>query len=111
MRKRKKVLPLLQTLSSGPFSSTRRDPEGIIHPLLNYRKNVKRLPFLRRNDHNEGEIVKNQGETEILNAMKLIELQEVKFIDEDQTNKEGRKEEKPMHQTTLMSDPGNVGQQ
>ena len=109
IRKHKKVLPLLNTLSSGPFSSTRRDPEGIIHPLLNYRKKIKKVAFSQR--RNQGEIEKNQGETEILNAMKLIELQEVKFIDENQTNKEGRKEGKPTHQPTLMSDPGNVGQQ
>ena len=44
IRKHKKVLPLLQNLSSGPFSSTRKDQEGIIHPLLNYnRRNVKKL--------------------------------------------------------------------
>ena len=109
IRKHKKVLPLLNTLSSGPFSSTRRDPEGIIHPLLNYRKKIKKVAFSQR--RNQGEIEENQGETEILNAMKLIELQEVKFIDENQTNKEGRKEGKPTHQPTLMSDPGNVGQQ
>ena len=107
IRKHKKVLPLLQNLSSGPFSSTRKDQEGIIHPLLNYnRRNVKKLTF-----RNQDENVKDQGETEILNAMKLIEQQDVKFIDEDQTKKEDRKEGKPIHQTTLISDPGNVGKQ
>ena len=109
IRKHKRVLPLLHNLSSGPFSSTRTDPEGIIHPLLNYRKNIKRLPFLQRTSQEK--IVKNQGETEILNAMKLIEGQDVKFIDEVQTTKEGRKEGKPSHQTTWLSDTGNVGQQ
>ena len=105
IRKHKKVLPLLRNLSSGPFSSTRRDPEGIILPLLNYRQNVKKLPFLHR--RNQEEIVQNQGETEILNALKLIEGQDLKFIDEVQATKEGRKEGKPSHQTTL---PANVRQ-
>ena len=101
---------MLQTLSGGPFSSTRRDQEGIILPLLNYRQDLKKLPALQSD--NQKTTVKNQGETEILNAMKLIEGQEVKFIDEDQSRKQDRKEGKPTqaHQTILITDPGNVGQ-
>ena len=109
IRKHKRVLPRLQNLSNGPFSSTRTDPEGIILPLLNYRKNVKKLPFLHRG--NQEEIVQNQGETEILNAMKLIEGQDLKFIDEVKTTEEGRKAGKLTHQIKLLSDPANVGQQ
>ena len=75
--------------------------------MLNYRKNVKKLQ-----SRDQENVVKNQGETEILDAMKLIEGQDVKFIDENQTTKEKGKKGKPTPQPTLqlMSDLGNVRQ-
>ena len=79
--------------------------------MLNYRKNDKKLPFLQQSRDQEN-VVKNQGETEILDAMKLIEGQDVKFIDENQTTKEKGKKGKPTPQPTLqlMSDLGNLRQ-
>lgn len=85
VRKHKRVLPSLQNISGGPFSSTRTGSEGIIVPVLNYRKNVESKSFMKKPRQR---MMKDQSEsknddTEILTAMKLIEENQLKFIDED----------------------------
>ena len=85
-----RVLPLLKTISDGPFSSTRTGAEGIILPLLNYRRTGSTSTLSKTRKHQTVKERHEKNDTEILNAMKLIEQHKVKFIEEDPSS--GREE-------------------
>ena len=84
LKKRRKVLPILQSESSGPFSSTRVGSGGIILPHVVYRTEPE-----TRNEEMEKvarEIAKVKQDQEILDAMELLELTyqaDTKIIKED----------------------------
>ena len=84
LKKRRKVLPILQSESSGPFSSTRVGSGGIILPHVVYRTEQE-----TRDDEkgkNTEEITKLKQDQEILDAMELLELTnqaDTKIIKED----------------------------
>ena len=84
LKKRRKVLPILQSESSGPFSSTRVGSGGIILPHVVYRTEQE-----TRNKEMEiagEEITILKQDQEILDAMELLELTyqaDTKIIKED----------------------------
>ena len=106
-----RVLPLLKTISDGPFSSTRTGAEGIILPLLNYRRNTSSSALSKTRKHQTVKERHEKNDTEILNAMKLIEQHKVKFIEEDPSSgrEERNKEERQIVYTLdLHTDNVNI---
>ena len=112
IKKQKRVLPSLQNISGGPFSSTRTGSEGIILPVLNYRRDVASSSLSknrRQRTVKEKREPSNDG-TEILEAMKLIEQHQLKFIDEDRGLERCEKVSAHVdHHQSFPQDTDNVG--
>ena len=88
IKRRSRILPLLQRLSGGPFNSTTVGAEGIILPSLVY-KNSK----LRNKKKIQKDKVKNLDDeaykpSEILDVVKILEKSNDKFIFEEKHDRD-----------------------
>ena len=88
IKRRSRILPLLQRLSGGPFNSTTVGSEGIILPSLVY-KNSK----LRNKKKIQKDKVKNLDDeaykpSEILDVVKILEKSNDKFIFEEKHDRD-----------------------